>query len=83
MWDFYVEVIGAWDEGTFDENAELIASGNDMVVQHVRGEMHGKTSGASVVHTMWAVSTLRNAKVLRVEWFASRSEALEAVGLRE
>jgi hypothetical protein len=31
----------------------------------------------------WQVATFRNGKILRMEWFADRAEALEAVGLRE
>lgn len=29
----------------------------------------------------WQVATFRNGKALRLEWFADRSEALEAAGL--
>jgi ketosteroid isomerase-like protein len=82
VWDFYVAVIGAWREGAF-ENVELIEAGNDKLVQHLRAEMLGKASGASVVLSYWTASTFRNGKVLRVEWFADRAEALEAVGLPE
>ena len=82
MWDFYVENIGAWREGAL-ENDELFEAGNDKVFSHVRGEMQGKASGASVAFSYWTVSTFRNGKVLRVEWFADRDEALEAAGQRE
>jgi ketosteroid isomerase-like protein len=83
VWDFYQGAIGAWQEGAFDENTEVIEASNGKVLQHVYGEMHGKSSGASVVHTMWAVSTFHAGKVLRVEWFADRAAALKAVGLEE
>jgi ketosteroid isomerase-like protein len=83
VWDFYRTAIGAWEEGAFDANAEVIEASNGRVLQHVYGEMQGKASGASVVHTMWSVSGFRNGKVLRVEWFAGRREALRAVGLEE
>jgi ketosteroid isomerase-like protein len=82
VWDFYVAVLGAWREGAF-ETVELFEAGDDRVVQQVRAEMQGKTSGASVVLRYWTVGTFRNGKVLRVEWFADRAEALEAVWLRE
>jgi ketosteroid isomerase-like protein len=58
-------------------------AGNDKLVQQVRAEMEGKASGASVVLSYWLVSTFRNGKVLRVEWFVDRAEALEAAGMRE
>src|SRR4051812_24744155 len=82
VWDFYVEVIGAWREGAFD-TVELIEAGNDKVLQQVRAEMQGKASGASAVLDYWTVGTFRNGRVCRVEWFTDRAEALEAVGLRE
>jgi hypothetical protein len=31
----------------------------------------------------WPVSTFRDGKTLRTEWFAERADALEAVRLRE
>ena len=83
VWDFYAEVVGAWREGAFDENTEIIEAGNDTLVQHIRREIEGKSSGASVVLSYWTVSTFRDGKALRVEWFADRDEALEAAGLPE
>ena len=82
LWDFYVENIEAFREGTL-ENTELIGAGHDKVVTHVQGEMQGKTSGASVVFDFWTVGTYRDGQALRIEWFAEREQALEAVGLRE
>ena len=81
VWDFYIAVLGAWREGAF-EPVELFEAEDDRVVQQVRAEMQGKTSGASVVLSYWTVATFRGGKVLRVEWFADRDDALEAVGLR-
>ena len=49
----------------------------------LRREAQGKTSGASVAWSYWLVTTIRNRKLFRTEWFADRAEALEAVGLRE
>ena len=75
-------VLQAWREGGF-ESVELFEAEDDRVVQKVRAEMQGKTSGASVVLSYWTVATFRDGKVLRVAWFADRAEALDAVGLRE
>jgi ketosteroid isomerase-like protein len=80
VWDFYVDVFGAWREGSF-ENVELIEAGNDKLVTHMRAEMQGKASGASVMLSYWLVITFRNGKILRIEYFAERGEALEAMGL--
>ena len=82
VWDFYMAVLQAWREGGF-ESVELFEAEDDRVVQKVRAEMQGKTSGASVVLSYWTVATFRDGKVLRVAWFADRAEALDAVGLRE
>jgi hypothetical protein len=44
--------------------------------------MRGKASGATIDWKYWGVVfTFRNGKVLRIEWFANRAEALEAAGL--
>ena len=82
VWDFYVENIEAFREGAL-ENTELIEVGHDKVVAHVQGELQGKTSGASVAFDFWTVGTYRDGQALRIEWFAEREQALEAVGLRE
>jgi ketosteroid isomerase-like protein len=82
VWDFFVEAQEGWEEGPF-EFVELIDAGNDKVVADVRREVRGKASGASVAWSYWLVVTFRNGKHLRMEWFANRAEALEAVGLRD
>jgi ketosteroid isomerase-like protein len=82
VWDFYIEVLGAWRDGAF-ETVELIDAGDDKLVQQVRAEMQGKTSGALGVLDYWTVGTFRNGRVCRVEWFSDRAEALRAAGLRD
>jgi ketosteroid isomerase-like protein len=82
VWSFYVGNIEAFREGAL-ENVELLDAGNDCVVTHMRGEMHGKLSDASVVFSLWTVSTFRHGKTVRTEWFADQAEALKAVGLAE
>jgi ketosteroid isomerase-like protein len=82
VWDFFVEAQDAWEESLF-EYGDLIEAGNDKVVAHMRREARGKASGASVAWSYWLVVTFRDGKVLRHEWFGDRSDALEAVGLRE
>ena len=74
--------IEAFSEGAF-EPVELIDAGKDNVVAHIRGEMHGKVSDASVSFSYWSVNTFRNGKGLRAQWFADRAEALQAVGLSD
>ena len=82
-WDFYTGSIGVLGEGGFDVNGEIIEGVNGTLVQQARGEMQGTASGVPVVLSYWTVATFRNGKVLRVEWFTDRAEALEAAGLSE
>lgn len=81
IWNFYLEVTGAWDEGAF-ELGEVIDPA-DKIVANIRRDARGRASGAGVQFSYWAVSTYRNGMTVRVEWFADRARALEAVGLWE
>ena len=81
VWDFYIEVMAAWEEASF-ELGEIIDSGNDKIVANVRRETRGKVSGVGLEFSYWFVSTFRDGKLIRGEWFAQRAEALEAAGLR-
>ena len=80
VWNFYVEADDVWEGGTW-EYGDLIEAENDKVVANLRREVRGKESGASVAWSQWQVATFRNGKALRLDWFADRSEALEAAGL--
>jgi ketosteroid isomerase-like protein len=82
IWEFYVEAVNAWEEGSF-EWGEFIDAGTDTIVANHRREVRGKASGAGVEWSYWVVFTFRHGKVLRVAWFADRAEALEAAGLSE
>ena len=82
IWDFYMEVTGAWDEGSI-ELGDVIDSGADTVVTNNRRSARGRTSGAGVEFSYWVVATFRNGTWVRIEWFANREEALEAAGHSE
>ena len=70
-------------ESVEDKLEELIDAG-DHVVSVVNTRARGRTSGAEVQWTLNAGAwTIREGKVVRVAWFRSVEEALEAVGLRE
>src|ERR1700736_1782447 len=79
VWDFYIEGNEPWEESPF-EYVELIDAGNDKVVADTRRDVRGRASGVSGAGHYWQVATIRNGKLLRIEWFADRAEALEAVG---
>ena len=77
---FFRERNAVWGE-IEDVLEELIDAGEHVVsVDSERGR--GRSSGVEVEMTQYAVWTIRNGKVVRVVWFPTRSEALEAAGLR-
>ena len=76
----FVALHGAWQEGAL-KPVELIEAGGGRGVAHGYGEMLGEASGATVAANVWSVVTFRNGKLLRIDWFPDRAEALKAVGL--
>ena len=71
----------AW-ESIEDECEELI-DGGDHVVSVVNSRGRGRASGVEVELTHAAVWTIGQGKVVRVAWFGTREQALEAAGLSE
>jgi ketosteroid isomerase-like protein len=81
VWDFLLAADEPWEPGAFE--ATEISDGPDTVATRMRRKLRGRSSGAEVDYDYWAVFTFRNGKVIRVQWFDKRAEALEAAGLRE
>jgi uncharacterized protein len=71
----------AWDEIEYDFD-ELIDAG-DQVISVVSRRGRGRASGAQVELHVALVWTLREGRVVRVVWYPTRKEALEAAGLSE
>jgi ketosteroid isomerase-like protein len=72
--------------GTFesvDLRAEELIDAGEKVFAWIRFSGHGTTSGIPAELEQAQVWTFQDGKVLRVEEFFDRGEALEAVGLRE
>ena len=81
----YLYVWRAMLEGFADltlEPEELLDLG-DHLISVTRMEGHGSGSGVPVTRHLFQVFTLRRGLVVKQEDFGTRSEALEAVGLRE
>src|SRR3954447_4920160 len=81
----YKELMG-WLRSEFEdvqaEVNDLIEAGDTVVVgSTLRG--HGRQSGAESKLTFWHVWTIRDRKFVRGQGFASREQALEAVGVSE
>jgi ketosteroid isomerase-like protein len=73
-----------WETWESSETAveEVIGVG-DRVFVMARFRGRGRASGAEVQGRHFEVYTVRDRKVIRVEEFSERGEALEAAGLRE
>jgi ketosteroid isomerase-like protein len=75
------EVLAAF--GEFDVEVEELTDAGDQVLAVLREREIGRASGAPVETTHAAVWTLADGKVIRMELFDDRQQALEAVGLSE
>jgi ketosteroid isomerase-like protein len=79
---FWRQWFAAWERAYF-EYEEFIDAGDSVVTilsQHVRGRTSGIELEWSSYGQVW---TVRNGKIVRVEFFPTREEALEAAGLKE
>ena len=81
VWEFYVSIAEAF--GMDSDDAEVIDAGGDTVVVHRGAQARGRLSGVEVVFDYSSVVTFRDGKIVRDQWFADRSAALEAAGLSE
>jgi ketosteroid isomerase-like protein len=71
-------------QSTFDElevTVEEIIDAEDRVVHSAHGGGRGRGSGIKVDARYYEVYTLRDGKIIRVDEYTERAEALEAAGL--
>ena len=80
VFDFLaVEAQNAWGaESSSFQYVEFIDAGTNAVVARMEYQAVGKASGAHVAFSYWQSVTFRDGKVLRIEWFGDRAEAIEA-----
>jgi ketosteroid isomerase-like protein len=76
------EWTGAWEDYRI-EILEVIDAGDDKVVVAARQAGKARGSGVPVEVVNAVVNTVRNDKIIRVDVYRNKSEALEAVGLSE
>jgi ketosteroid isomerase-like protein len=69
---------GEWDD--YELMPEEFEDRGDSVVVTVQVRGRGRGSGVEIGARFYDVYTLRDGKIVRMEQFAERSEALEAVG---
>ena len=81
MRDDWERWASAFEELTVTVEEIIDAEDQVVVVAHHQGR--GRESGAEVDTRYYEVYTVRNGKVLRVDEYADRAEALEAAGLSE
>ena len=80
-----LDVAAEWVD-TIDEFAmtgEDFIDAGDHVVVRVEQEGRGSDSRVPVTATFWFVYGVRNGRVVTLDMYSARAEALEAVGLRE
>src|SRR5437764_15255758 len=56
-WDFYVQVVEAFESRTYGDDAELVDAGTDNVLVHQRSQLRGRRSGVDVELDYWVVVT--------------------------
>jgi ketosteroid isomerase-like protein len=82
----FLRAIAEWVED-FEEFAatpeEMIDANDHQVLVRVHQRAVGAQSGAPIEADFWFVHTLRDAKVTRLDMFASKASALEAAERRE
>jgi ketosteroid isomerase-like protein len=71
----------AW-ESVEPDLQELLDAGEHVVSIEIT-RARGKASGAEVELQQYGVWTITDGKIVRVSWFTSREDALEAAGLSE
>jgi ketosteroid isomerase-like protein len=81
MLEMVAEWIDTFDEFTMDSE-EFIDAGDHVVVR-VRQAGRGADSGAPVTGTFWFVFGISDGKVVSMDIYGTRHEALKAAGLSE
>ena len=80
-WNFHMRILESFEWAPIE--VEHVDAGADKVLVHLRYDARGVGSGAKVELDQWFVSTVREGKILRLQWFTDGVEAREAAGLRE
>jgi ketosteroid isomerase-like protein len=79
----FLRWIDDWDAMEWTLEPEEFVDAGERVVVLARLSARGRASGVSLVRRDGMVWTLRNGKVVRLDYFNNPGDALEAAGLRE
>jgi ketosteroid isomerase-like protein len=80
-WDFHMRILDSFEWEAIE--VERVDAAADKVLAHLRSDARGVGSGAEVELDQWFVTTVREGKILRLQWFTDGVEAREAAGLSE
>jgi len=80
-WNFHMRILESFEWAPIE--VERVDAGADQVLVHLRYDARGVGSGAEVGLDQWFVATVRERKILRLQWFTDGVEAREAAGLSE
>jgi ketosteroid isomerase-like protein len=73
--------MGTWEDYR-QERDEFVDAGDEVIVA-VRESGRGKGSGLALERRTFGVWTLRDGRAVRIRFYSTMAEALEAVGLPE
>ena len=79
--DWLRDLNEAWESMEIRSEEQIEAGEQVITVMSARGR--GRVSGIEVEHHPAGLSTFREGKIVRVEWFPTRDEALQAAGRHE
>jgi ketosteroid isomerase-like protein len=82
MIDFWRDYLDTWDECVL-EPIEILEAGQDQVVVVADERGRGKGSGASFERRSATIFTLRAGSLVKLKFFGTPEDALEAAGLSE
>jgi ketosteroid isomerase-like protein len=79
VWNFLVAADEPWEPGRY-ELTEMVED-DDHVVARMRRNLRGRSSGVEVEYDYWIGFTFADGRATRLEWFATREEAVRATGV--
>ena len=79
---FLAEIEEGWEGGASAVIREVFAVG-DRVVARMDWGGRGRTSGIDLRSSLTSISTIRDGRIVKIEWFFDHAQALEPLGLSE
>ena len=80
---FLAEIDEGWEGGAGAGVIREVFPVGDRVVARADWGGRGRTSGIDLRSSLTSISTIRDGRIVKIEWFFDHAKALEAVGLSE